>query len=146
MAFLIRALSCWLFQVYRHPLQQGFQGTGLFARGNQVAIQFIEVAWLFAQCCRQVVTGGDLLFQALYQRAHLSVFEAFADDVEGLQQRYAGPQQCRQLAGEQGNVCGFYRGCKAWQVRGLFAYAAGADSLLAQLHLDQHKVLASGLP
>lgn len=73
----------------RHPFEQCFQGACLFACGNQVAIQVIKVTRLFAQRCCQATTGGNLLLQAFYQRAHLPVFEAFADDVERLQQRNA---------------------------------------------------------
>ena len=77
----------------RHALEQGFQGAGYFASCYQIAIQLIEVAGILTQGSGQGVAAGNVLFQRLHQFAQLQVFDAFADDVEGLQQRDAGFEQ-----------------------------------------------------
>ena len=97
----------------RHALQQGFQCSGLFAGGHQVAKQLIEAARLFAQGVGQAGTCGNRLFQSLHQLTHSAVFEAFADDVEGLQQWNSGLQQRRKLASEQGDIRRFDRRCES---------------------------------
>ncbi|MNQ61473.1 hypothetical protein D3C85_757880 [compost metagenome] len=134
-----------LFLVGRDPFQQGVQRAGLFTGIHQIAVQLIEVLRLFAQGRGEAVAGRDFLFDLVHQRTHGRVIEAFADNVERLQQRYAGFHHGRHLAREQGNVLGLDARADVEQRDGFLAHLAGVDALFAQLCLDQRRVLPAQL-
>ncbi|MCY1300032.1 hypothetical protein D9M70_495900 [compost metagenome] len=132
-----------LFLVGGDPVEQGLQGAGLFAGVHQVAVEIVEVLGLLAQRTGEAVAGRHLLLEFVYQLAHPWVVEAFADDVEALQQRHASPHHGCHLSGEQGDVHGFDLLAGAEQRDGLLAYPGRIDALLAQMGFYQGGVLAT---
>ena len=138
-------LECFgLFLVGGYAVQQVFQCARLFAGIHQVAIQFIEVARALAQGGGEAVASGDILFDLVDQLAHVGVFKALTDDVEGLQQWHAGLHHGGHLSGKQGDIQRFDGFARAEQRNGLFAHLGGVDALLAQLGLDQCDILSGG--
>ena len=149
MAFLILVLSRWLFQMNRHALQQGFKGSGHFASRHQIAVQLIEVAGILTQGSNQRVAAGNMLFQRFHQFAQLWVSTPSLMMSKACSSGMPALEQGSQLASEQSDICGRYARLEGRQCTRLLAHSLGADSLLAQLHLDQRKVMAgdrSGYP
>ena len=66
-ALVLLGIACW---------KQNLDAPGLFASGNQVAIQFIEVLWFLAQRGGKTVTSSHLLLHLVDQLAHVGVVEA----------------------------------------------------------------------
>ncbi|MCY1532265.1 hypothetical protein D9M68_675280 [compost metagenome] len=131
-----------LFLVGGDAIQQGFQCASLLTGVNQVAVKLVEIFGLLAQGVGQAVTGRDLLLHFFYQLAHGRLFEAFADDLEGLHQRHAGFHHGRHLPGEEGNVHRLDLLARTQQRRRFFAHLGGIDALLAKLRFHQCGILA----
>ncbi len=134
-----------LFLVGRDPVQQRVQGTGLLAGVYQVAVQLVEILRALAQRRGEAVASGDFLLHLVHQLAHVGVVEAFANDVERLQQRHASLEHCRHLAGEEGDIQRLDALALAEYRGGFLAHLLRVDALFAQLCLDQRRALARQL-
>ena len=116
----------------------------MFTGLNQVAVQFVELQWVFLQRIGKVAAAFDVGLDGGQQFLHAGVFMTLADDVKGLHQRHAGTHHGGELTAENGNVGGLDLFLAAKQGRGFFLDLGRVDALTAQVGLDQGQVGAVG--
>src|ERR1019366_5822946 len=117
-----------LFLIDGEAIEQRLQNTAGFAGLDQVAVERVEIERVLAERGREAGTGLDVGADVGQQARHARIGAAAGDDVEGLDQGYAGAHHGRQLAREDGDVL-------------LLDRLAAAHAAL--LHLVHHHALAA---
>ncbi len=78
-----------LFLVGCKAFEQGVQDAGLFAGGNEVAVERVEIQRILAECLRQRAAGLDVGLDVEQELGDRRVGVSATDDVESLKQGHA---------------------------------------------------------
>jgi hypothetical protein len=136
-----------LFLVGRDLVEQGFQGSRLFAGVDQVHEQTIEIIRIPGKGLGEIGATLHLGLDAQDHILHGGLFMAAAHDLERLHQRHAGRHHHRHLAREHRDVLrDDFLAAAAEQGLGLLPDHLGIDALLAQGRLDELGVKAFHFP